>query len=45
MKKLISLIILVFILQSCDNKSKKNSEDEPLQQIENSNKVHPSKIR
>lgn len=43
MKKLLTLFILAFALQSCENKTQKEMENEPLQQVENSNIVHPSK--
>lgn len=42
-KNILILLILAFAIQSCENKTKKVSENEPAQQMENNSKVHPSK--
>lgn len=42
MKNLITLLIFVFVIQSCENKTKKATENEPQQTVK-SDKIHPSK--
>ena len=42
MKKIITLITFVFILQSCENKTQKVTENKPLQQTVDKDGTHPS---
>lgn len=42
MKNLITLLIFVFVIQSCENKTNKATENEPQQTVK-SDKIHPSK--